>query len=576
MTGRTVRNPSRLASWLLAATLAAAAYAAVVIVTGGFDTRLAGIRLRSRDWVRPAAVAAAGAAWLLYASRRPLAAASTRAWERIDEGSGSRILAGLAMAWTLAAALAFGTFAVGGADSYGYAAQARLLLEGRLTDTIRLEPSFRWPDAPATLIPLGFTASRRVNVIAPRYPPGLPLLMALFGAISERGIYLVVPLFGLLAVWCTYQLGATLGDRLAGAAAALLVAASPTFLYQLVQPMGDVPAAAGWLAALLAASRGTVGWAGLAGTLASLAIAIRPNLAPLAGLIFISAVNGAPQPSRVRRGVVFIAALAPFVIATGWIQYLRYGSALASGYGTIDQGFSVHNVLPNLARYPRWLTEAHTVFIWTSAFAPIWIVTEGRRRPAAAWTALFVALAVWAAYLPYAYFQPHEWFYTRFLLPAVAIMLLYSALVSLSVVRRLPAAVRLPIGGLLMLALLATFIQCARSRQVFDLERQERRYPEAGTFVREQLPSRSFILAAQHSGSLRYYANRPTLRWDLLSASHLDEALAELRAAGYEPFAVLDGEEDAAFRRRFDRAGAIARLKPLAVLGGVRVYGFTR
>ena len=39
-------------------------------------------------------------------------------------------------------------------------------------------------------------------------------------------------------------------------AAVLLVACSPIFLYQAVQPMSDVPAAALWLAALVASAAG--------------------------------------------------------------------------------------------------------------------------------------------------------------------------------------------------------------------------------------------------------------------------------------------------------------------------------
>ena len=199
-------------------------------------------------------------------------------------------------------------------------------------------------------------------------------------------------------------------------------------------------------------------------------------------------------------------------------------------------------------------------------------------RPLIAWTAVLLGVAVWGAYLPYVYFQPQEWFYTRFLLPAIAIMLLFAALISLSVLRRLPPALRAPVAVMLLCALLATFVQSARSRNVFELHRQERKYPDAGTYAREHLPDRAFILAAQHSGSLRYYANRPTLRWDLLAAAHLDQAIASLRAEGYEPFAVLDDGEDLEFRRKFGSAGqrAAAHLRPLTVLGVVRVYGFER
>ena len=76
------------------------------------------------------------------------------------------------------------------------------------------------------------------------------------GAVRVAGdgaIFAVVPLMGLLAVWCTWLLGRRLAGPVAGASSALLLACSPTFLYQLVQPMSDVPAAALWTAALATA-----------------------------------------------------------------------------------------------------------------------------------------------------------------------------------------------------------------------------------------------------------------------------------------------------------------------------------
>jgi Dolichyl-phosphate-mannose-protein mannosyltransferase len=561
---------------LAAATVVVGTYALIVAWTGGFETRFAGVRIRSTAWERPALLAAAGSAWLLYRARRPVAAAFVRVWNIADQARGARVLAGVAGAWTLAAGLTFGTFAVGGADSYGYVGQARLLLHGRVTDTVPWRAAFTWPDAPATLIPLGFTRGSAPGVIAPRYPPGLPLLMAPLTAISERAVYLLVPLFGVLAVWLTHKLGVELGDPLAGAVAAMLLSASPTFLYQLVQPMSDVPAMACWLGALIAASRGTVVSAGVAGALSSIAIMIRPNLAPLAGVIVLPVLLTA-RDFRWRRAGAFVASIVPGLIALAWIQHVRYGSALGSGYGTIEDGFTAGNIGPNLARYPRWLTESHTWFIWLSALAPFWIARRAA-RPLLGWTALLLVAAIWAAYLPYVYFQPQEWFYTRFLLPAIALMLFFAAASSLWALRRLPAALRLPISALLLLALLWTLAQSARSRDVFAVHRQESKYPAAGAFVREHLPPTAFILAAQHSGSIRYYAERPTLRWDLLDAAHLDQALASLRAEGYEPYAVLDAEEDVEFRRKFAAAGqrAAARLTPLAVLGAARVYGFDR
>jgi hypothetical protein len=290
----------------------------------------------------------------------------------------------------------------------------------------------------------------------------------------------------------------------------------------------------------------------------------------------VPAVWGAPG-RRVRCALFFCAALAPGLVALGWIQDVRYGSPLASGYGAVQDAFALAYIRPNLARYPRWMTETHTYFIWLSLLAPFWIARRAADR-LLGWTAFALALAVWAAYLPYVYFQPDEWFYTRFLLPAIPVMLVFAVALSLWMLRKFPAIVGTPAIAGLLFALLAAELHVARTRGAFDVRFQERKYPLAGAFVRDNLPRDAFILAAQHSGSVRYYADRPTLRWDLLAPRRLDHAVAALRAEGFEPFVVVDAGEDEDFRRKFGDAGqqAVRGLTPLAELGGTRVYGFTR
>ncbi|MEO8077409.1 MAG: glycosyltransferase family 39 protein, partial [Acidobacteriota bacterium] len=437
-------------------------------------------------------------------------------------------------------------------------------------------PAFTWPDAEATLTPLGFTRGQSPGVIAPKYPPGLPLLLAPLTLVSETAIYFLVPLLGALTIWILYRLGVGFGDPTAGAAAACLLAASPTFLYQVVQPMSDVPVTACWLGALLIASRGSGAAAVAAGAISSLAVMIRPNLAPIAAIVLIPAVFSRPE-ARVRRTVLFAAALLPGVVTLGWIQQVRYGSPLASGYGSIHDGFSLADIPFNLARYPRWLTESHTAFIWLSLLAPWWIATRAA-RPLLASAAALLSIAIWAAYLPYVYFQPNEWFYTRFLLPAIAVMLLFASVVSLWGLRRLWPVLRLPVTAVLLAADLVTCLHSAQTLGAFDLRAQEQKYPLAGAFVRDRLPQKAFVLASQHSGSIRYYANRPTLRWDLLAPGHLDETLGILRAQGQEPFLVVDAGEDDEFRRRFEAAGqrAVRAMMSLAVCGDARVYGFQK
>ncbi len=56
------------------------------------------------------------------------------------------------------------------------------------------------------------------------------------------------------------------------------------------------------------------------------------------------------------------------------------------------------------------------------------------------------------------------------------------------------------------------------------------------------------IIAAQHSGSIRYYAGRLTLRWDTGDPAWLDRTVEWLAANGHHPYFVLEEAEIAALR----------------------------
>ena len=119
---------------------------------------------------------------------------------------------------------------------------------------------------------------------------------------------------------------------------------------------------------------------------------------------------------------------------------------------------------------------------------------------------------------------------------------------------------------MLILAIAAWSLYAASSLSVFRAWEGERKYPPGRRVRPRPLPGSAFVLAAQHSGSLRYYSHRPTLRWDLLDPAWLDRALRSMRAAGYDPFLVVDTGEDEEFRQRFSGTGqrAVEDLAPLA------------
>ena len=64
----------------------------------------------------------------------------------------------------------------------------------------------------------------------------------------------------------------------------------------------------------------------------------------------------------------------------------------------------------------------------------------------------------------------------------------------------------------------------------------------------------------QHSGSLRYYAGRMTLRYDWLNEAWLDRAVDWLNAHGSHPYFVLEEWEREIFKTRFAGKNRLGRL----------------
>jgi 4-amino-4-deoxy-L-arabinose transferase-like glycosyltransferase len=391
--------------------------------------------------------------------------------------------------------------------------------------------------------------------------------MAAAVPLGDRAAFLLVPLFGALLVILTWRAGLLLGDSLAGAIAALLLSFSPTFLLQLIQPMSDVPAAACWAGAVLAAVGKRRRSALAAGVLTGMAVLIRPNLAPLALIVLV--LISITREARAQRMVAF---LAPAVIAAGllmMIQAVRYGSPLGSGYGDPGQLFALANIPVNLRLYARWITFSLTPVVWLWIAAP---VVLRRARTSHLFRALAALVAgTWCAYLPYVSFRPDEWFYTRFLLPAIPFMLLFASMVILAGIRRAPAASRAVIVSLFVLTM--GLVLARTSRPVLRITTaQEQRYRAAGTFVRDSLPADAIVFAVQHSGSVRYYSSRTTIRWDIAAPAELDAIVDAVRRGGFSPYVVVDASELSAFRGHFPGQRTVDRLRPLAEFGMARVY----
>ena len=480
----------------------------------------------------------------------------------------------LLLAGVVGVGLHWGTFVAGGSDSFCYAHQAErwagLLGNGAaLQQPDPLALAATWPDAPFAFAPVGHVPSPTVaGAIVPICPPGLSLAMAPLVIVGGReAMFLVVPLFGALLVGATYVAGARYGSRV-GLVAAAITACSPAFLYQLVQPMSDVPAAALWMLAVAAAT-GTSRRAPLvAGLATGAAVLMRPNLVPLAiplgvFLLFRPERLGA---QRLRAAVVYAGAAAIGCVAVALVQNEFYGSPWRSGYGSLEALFGTEHVGPNASRYLSWMSRAHT---------PAWLIAAA--APFALPGALtglhtMMFLVNVACYLPYVVFE--EWWYLRFLLPTIPLVLILMIATIDAACRRFSPRSAAPVLAVVTVVLVVTFIRASRDGSVFRLQALEARFARAGTYVIERLPANALVITNWHSGSVRFYSGRPTLAWGGLDPRSLDAAMAFARERGLEPLFLFERWEEQPFRERFaaSRAAALDWPPAAEIAGQVRIY----
>jgi hypothetical protein len=561
----------------------------MVAVTGGFATTVAGLRVSSRSPI-PALVLAflALLSWFLAARRARAVTSDLVTADRWMISHGAWLV-GVTAGVAAITAVSFHTFSATGADASGYLSYAALLLDGRLMRAEPLASIATWSDGAATLAPLGWRAAIEPGLQVPTYAIGLPLLLAPFhfigGAVLASA---VVPLTLAVAVWAA----AALAHRAAGAPAAIVaavwLATSPVALIESMQVMSDVPVTAAWLVSwwLAFTARPLA-----AGGVAALAVLIRPNLAPLALLPALYVMLGnAPAEARARRidlvngdarsdararrtgvtagpgfsrGLQFSIPVAVAGAVVAYLQWRYFGSPFRSGYGTAEEIYAIANIAPNVSLYSHWLFDTHGPWLFGAPLVlvmPASLFARGRRREIR-WLIAFAALVI-LAYVVYAVFE--TWTYLRFMLPALAIAMVAVAALVGTGVQRLPLPGRLIGLPLLVLALASVNIASARDHGVFRFADHQKRAREVGEPLAASLPANAVIVSGEQSGAMRYYTGRSIVRWDLMDAAAMPEALEAVRRSGYQLWVVLDDWEEDAFRRKLPAlAAASIETRPL-------------
>jgi hypothetical protein len=295
-----------------------------------------------------------------------------------------------------------------------------------------------------------------------------------------------------------------------------------------------------------------------------MAVLTRPALLPAA--VVIGAVTNERPVSKT---LPYWATLMIFVAIQLGLNQVLYGDPRVSGYG---RGLSVFEfsrarLYANLSNFHQSLPFALSPLVWV-----LWpAALIGLRKEKKAWQLSAIAGAAAAPYLFYTVYE--GWETLRFLLPAIVIVLILTA-------RTLTTSFPLRQSVFAGPVALAIALVCGTEAHRF-LQREgayrfgdgEAKYPLAGEWIQSHTSQRAVVFAALHSGSLRYYGHRLTVRWDQIPSDKLRPSLRNLVAAGYEPYLALDtASEPPLFEQRFGSDPAIQ----LEQIGRVRVVNFYR
>lgn len=571
---------TRLRNWFIAAIFILAAIAGLVALATFFDGPMrwsvAGWTISNRTVSRPAWIALS--LWLagmtLFGWRLGLM--------RVV-GARPSTLSALIAAATMAVGLNYASTVAAGSDAYGYVNQADLWLKGELTIDQSWAAPVPWPDARWSFAPLGTRPSNLERWhIVPMYPPGLPLLMAGAKSIGgQEAVFWVVPLAGALLVLATYGIGRRLASPYAALIGAWLVATSPAFVFMLTGAMSDVPVAAacaGSFYFMLERRRRSAIVAGLA---IGLGIAIRPNLAPLVGIMGLWYLVPFIRPGRLTRGETFlqgvlfsIGAMAGAAVIAAFHQHLN-GSPFISTYGRMDGAFAAAHFWPNVKLYTGWLVESQTPVVLVGVAALL--LPLRRLWPAAGERLAFVViglfvLAMWLMYCFYLVFD--AWWFLRFLLPTWPFFMVGLGAVFVFIWRR---------GGQLATSAVITAVMVLGIYQVklgvdlyvFALWKGERRYVSAAREVRRMTDRTSAIFSMQHSSSIRYYGGRVSIRYDGIEPHWIDRSVDWLAERGIHSYLLVDDWEIPGLKERFAGRRFVERLDDRPLLhyqGGSQVY----
>ncbi|MGH9939948.1 MAG: YfhO family protein, partial [Blastocatellia bacterium] len=436
------------------------------------------------------------------------------------------------------------SYAVGGTDSSGYARIARSILKGGIVQRVSEMDLLGLPNEfILNFIPLAYNPGPRPGTMTPFYPVGFPLLIAAGALIGgwEYGPFLVSPVCAVLSLVLIYLIGLELGlSRVFSIAGAMMLAASPTFIYMGLQPMGDVAATCLSLVTIWASLRSGKrdGWALLAGAAFGLNFLIRPtNILLLIPMLFCL---------RLKPRTLLFFFLGGLPLAAIFFTYnaTAYGHPLRTGYGEIGLQHEImfSGFTARFNHYYYWIKVTMSplpLLCWLFVLVDRKVDWRNRAMLISWFGAFFLFYACYDIY--------DAWWYTRFLLPGYPAMILGALVVVRDLAGLLGKLVsegnRARLRWVALAILLAVTLsherRYIRRLDVFNFGPGEFVHSASCRWADRMIPSQSLVVSMQMSGALKFYTGRPIVRWDGVEPAQWPVLKNRAAEKGYRWYALL-------------------------------------
>lgn len=456
-------------------------------------------------WTLAGALGAAAAVWLGFAGWR--VTLSRDEW---------RLMPWLALVAYALFCLPHVDNTAGPNDAGGYLNFAKTLTRGEVADEIKtFGDAFPALQDPTAHIP----TTARVTPdgrMAPEYPPGLGLLIALAALVlpfAQASIAVFwVHIVGVVVVTRHAARVFGLSDAWAWLAGGLM-GLSSVFLFQTLQPQSDGVSVFWVTLAIVFAwtARERPDHAFIAGAATALAVLIRPANALCVVPVFACLWN---RPLALRN---LILAGLPAALWLLWFNQREYGHPFLTGYGDVSTGWALGYVGPTLVSYAKWLPVMFTPVVllvfgapWVGGFAP------RARLILGLWAGVYFAFyaAYWCTY--------DNWYNMRFVLPAMPAVLVLSLHVCRAALARTRREIfpadpeRAPLWPTVALCalLFGIAIGDTAQRHVIYWAHASRAHRVAADWLRDHAPANAIVLARHASNSVWHYTDFQLVRPD--------------------------------------------------------------